>query len=484
MAVRKRAVRQLSGKRLLLCLIVLCLAAGGLCAYLLRPRTYADLPRAEDPTVLLSDRQSADVTRLTIQNGQGETYEITQQDGQAAMDGDAAFDFSASMLADTLDCAAQVYAQRVILDLSQSEGLTAADFGITQDGIAVTAAYSDGAQLTFYVGDLLPEETPAYYMMAAGDTRVFAVDQQTHDVFSRSRMALHAVPDPALKGELIDAITFAGENPFRMERRTGDEWYLTAPFEYPLSSTAVDTLLEKLENLRFSQYTAPESAGLAAYGLDAPRRTVTLDIAASILTGYDENGQAYAQKQLDAYQLTLSCGADTSEVIFYCLYRGNVLKASYFTAGFLLSQGYDGLLLGAPINVPTNCLTSLNISRAGETHEYALSLHERVLANNQFETDENGNILYDVQVTRDGAACDSTQFLYAYGQMTALTAVSPLSAGYAPQGEPELVLTLRWEDGARELAFYPYDALHWAVAVNGTALFYTENTWMDGIALP
>lgn len=35
-------------------------------------------------------------------------------------------------------------------------------------------------------------------------------------------------------------------------------------------------------------------------------------------------------------------------------------------------------LLGAPINVPTNRLTSLTLTRAGETHVYALSLHERV----------------------------------------------------------------------------------------------------------
>ena len=320
--------------------------------------------------------------------------------------------------------------------------------------------------------------------MIAGDTRVFATDQEAHDVFSRSRMALHAVPDPAIKGDLIDAIAFAGDTPFRIERRAGDEWYLTAPFEYPLSSTAVESLLDKLENLRFAQYVAPESAGLSAYGLDAPRRVITLDIAASILTGYDDNGQAYAQTQLDAYQLTLACGADASEVIYYCLYRGDVLKASYFTAGFLLSQGYDGLLLGAPINVPTNRLTSLTLTRAGETHVYALSLHERVQANNQFETDENGNILYDVQVTRDGAPCDATQFLYAYGQMTELAVTSPLPAGYAPTGDPAMVLTLAWEDGARELAFYPYDALHWAVAVNGVALFYVDAAWADGIALP
>lgn len=163
---------------------------------------------------------------------------------------------------------------------------------------------------------------------------------------------------------------------------------------------------------------------------------ITLDIAASILTGYDDNGQAYAQTQLDAYQLTLACGADASEVIYYCLYRGDVLKASYFTAGFLLSQGYDGPAAGRAHQRAHQPSDQPDPDPRGETHVYALSLHERVQANNQFETDENGNILYDVQVMRDGEACDATQFLYAYGQMTELAATSPLPAGYAPTAIP------------------------------------------------
>ena len=121
MAVRRRQVRQLGGKRLLIALVIVCLAAAGLCAYLLRPRAYQTPSPAEDTSVLFSDRASADVARLLIRNGQGETYEITQRDGQAAMDGDAGFDFSASMLDDALRDAAQVYAQRVILDLKDRQ---------------------------------------------------------------------------------------------------------------------------------------------------------------------------------------------------------------------------------------------------------------------------------------------------------------------------------------------------------------------------
>ena len=140
MAVRRRQVRQLGGKRLLIALVIVCLAAAGLCAYLLRPRAYQTPSPAEDTSVLFSDRASADVARLLIRNGQGETYEITQRDGQAAMDGDAGFDFSASMLDDALRDAAQVYAQRVILELKDklAKGQTINGAGETYGGTGVT----------------------------------------------------------------------------------------------------------------------------------------------------------------------------------------------------------------------------------------------------------------------------------------------------------------------------------------------------------
>lgn len=483
MPVRRRAVRDDGRRRWLIALLVLCLLGAGGCWYFSRP-IVQDVPAKENETVVFSARESSEVARLIIQNGAGESYEITQQDGAATMVGYPDFTFNQTMLEAALEDAAQIYAERTVLDLQEEAALSPADFGITDTGIFVRAQYTDGTETAFYIGDLLPEETPAYYMMLANDTHVYAANQDFYEVFSRSRMALHAVPEIALNADLIDAITFTGENAFAIARDAAGDWYLTAPFRYPLSSTAVDTLLDKLEDLRFAQYVAPADEGLTAYGLDAPRRTMTVDIAPSILTGYDENGQAYASTELAGYQLSVDCGADMNDVIYYCAYRGNVLKATYFTAGFLLSQGYDTLLLGAPINIPTNRLTALTLSRGGQDVTYTLSLHERVLENNEFETDENGNVLYDVLVSRDGQACDATQFLYVYGQMTELTVTNPLPDGYTLSGAPDMTLTLCWEGGARTLAFYPYDALHWAVAVDGAALFYTDSSWMDAIELP
>lgn len=483
MPVRRRAVRDDGRRRWLIVLLALCLLGAGVCWHLSRP-VVKEVPAKADETVVFSARESSEVARLIIQNGTGESYEITQQDGVAAMTGYPDYVFSPSMLEDALENAAQLYAERTVMDLQENTSLSPADFGITDTGIFVRAQYTDGTETAFYIGDLLPEETPAYYMMLANDTHIYAASQHFFEVFSRSRMALHTVPEIALNADLIDAVTFTGDNAFAIARDAAGDWYLTAPFRYPLSSTAVDTLLGKLEDLRFAQYVAPAQEGLSAYGLDAPRRTMTVDIAPSILTGYDENGQAYASTELAGYQLSVDCGADMNDIIYYCAYRGNVLKATYFTAGFMLTQAYDTLLLGAPINIPTNRLTSLTLSRGGQDVTYTLSLHERVLENNTLETDENGNILYDVQVSRNDQACDATQFLYAYGQMTELTVSNPLPDGYTPTGTPDMTLTLRWDGGARTLAFYPYDALHWAVAVDGTALFYTDSSWMDAIELP
>ena len=485
MPVRRRAVRRYKPKYLFFALLAACLAAAGLCAYLFWPRTYEDLPRAEDTTVLFSNRESADVASVTVRNGQGETYVITQDGDTTAMDGDESFDFSDSMLSDALTDAAYVYTEREIIDLNDSDTLTAKDFGFDDDCIRVTAVYTDGEQLTFSIGDLLPEETPAYYLMVEGDTHIYTVDQDTRDTFSRARLALHSVPDPALNADLIDKITFTGDNAFAIERRAGDDWYLTAPFEYPLSGTAVDTLLEKLENLRFSQFAADaDKVDLSAYGLDAPRRTMTIDIAASVLTGYDENDAEIGSVNLDAYQLDFVFGNDANDVVFYCLYRGQILKASYFTAGFTLSQGYDGLLLGNLINIPTNRLTEMKITENGETHVYTLSLVERVLENNELEKDEDGNVLYDVLVYKDGVSCDSDAFLTAYGQMTEMSAVTALSADWQAEGAPELTVTLQWDGGTREMNFYPCDALHWGVEVNGIMKYEVENTWMDNVSLP
>ena len=471
MAVRKRKIHAEKKVRRILAAALACvctLAAGTLVLLNRYEQQIVDLPRSESTAVVYQTRAVDDIASLTVENTTG-SYTITQTDGVCSLLGRPDFVFSETMLQDVLTNAAVIVTEETIAAVTENEWK---HYGLASGAVRVTVTYTDGETIVFRIGDLLPQETPLYYFRAEGDNRLGAISQDVQEIFTLSVNALHRVTDPALKGDLIDRIAFAGENPFAIERRA-EGWYMTAPFGYPLSTTQVNTLLKNLENLRFSQYVCPaEGADLSPYGLDRPRRTLTLSIAESILTGYNENGQAIASQQLDGYELTFDCGDDIGDILFYCLYRGDVMKATRFSSGLLLTQSYEKLLLTQPFNIPTNQLTRLEWQQNGVTHTFELSLVERIAQNGDFERDESNNILYDVLV--NGSDADS--FLLAYARLTDVKTTDALPVGYVlpEDAQPEAVIRLYTETALREVAFYPYDALHWAVSVDGTPRFYVS----------
>ena len=389
--------------------------------------------------------------------------------------------FSENLLGEVLRNAAVIITEETLTTVSEDEWK---NYGLALGGIRVQVTYTDGVSLAFRIGDLVPQETPAYYFRMEDDSRLGVVSQDVQEIFALSVNALHRVTDPALQGDLIDRIAFTGENAFTAERRA-DGWYLTAPFEYPLAAAQMNTLLKNLEGLRFSQHVArAEESDLSVYGLHPARRTLTLDIAASIVTGYDENDQQIAAQALDEYQVTIACGDDIGEILFYCLYRGDVVKATRFSSGLLLTQSYEKLLLTKPFNIPTNLLTRLEWEQNGVVRAWDITLHERVLENGVFETDESGNTLYDVRVQRQGAEADADQFLKAYARLTDVKTTDPLPAGYTVSGQAEVKIRLYYNGEVREAAFYPYDALHWAVTINDEARFYVSRGALDNVGMP
>ena len=205
-----------------------------------------------------------------------------------------------------------------------------------------------------------------------------------------------------------------------------------------------------------------------------------------MVTGYDDQDRVTGEKSLPGYQLAFGLGETAGdEVLFYCLYRGAVYKATVFSAGFLRSQSYEELLLAAPFNAPTNDLSRLVWEEGAQTLAYDIFLQERVDKNNALETDENGSVLYDVVALRQGEQVSSDDFLYAYRALLQLRATDPLPADYRlPDTPPLLRVTLTRSASTRQVALYPCDPLHDAVAVDGVARFRVEKGWAAGIAWP
>ena len=100
--------------------------------------------------------------------------------------------------------------------------------------------------------------------------------------------------------------------------------------------------------------------------------------------------------------------------------------------------------------------------------------------------DENGNVIYDVNVSCNGQETDSEAFAASYGRLCSLRMEDRLPVDYSlPQGEPLLTVEVMRNDGRqRTVTLWPLDALHDAVAVNGVALFRVEKGWAGSVNWP
>ena len=77
---------------------------------------------------------------------------------------------------------------------------------------------------------------------------------------------------------------------------------------------------------------------------------------------------------------------------------------------------------------------------------------------------------------------DAEAFLSWYQRLCALTPAGRVPAGYAAAGEKTAEILAESNAITREIAFYPYDALHSAMAVDGVCLFYVENAALKALA--
>ena len=86
---------------------------------------------------------------------------------------------------------------------------------------------------------------------------------------------------------------------------------------------------------------------------------------------------------------------------------------------------------------------------------------------------ENGEVVWDVFCDKDGAEVSYSEFSAAWEQLRAVRVTGWLPDGFTVTEPVHTTLTFTTVTGkTHTLALAPYDALHDAVIVDGTALFY------------
>ena len=482
--VPKRKKRRAVGKRgaLLILLAAAALIGGGVFALKQMKTPAPEIQAAE--TVMLLGRPMEEVSSVTVTPRDEKTYTLLWREDHFILAGHEADELRQIVTDELRISVAELPAESVLLgDLPGAGNVTAADFGMDPAWAEVEVAYADGTKETLRIGSVTPnEETPQRYCVKDGDPRLFTILEADSAAFSYREEALRAFTQPGLKGELLDRIEITGETEMALAY-TSSGWLMESPYAYPAAIPRTDSLLSRVEGMRFEACLGgAEDVDLAALGLDEPALTVRMTQAASVITGETADGESVSF-DVPEKTYTLLIGAETGKSGVYLIWEGKAYIASNFLLGFWKELRPRDYLLKAPVNFLLNDLDSVRFTSEKASGAYEIEMVESVTENNQIETDEYGRVLYDCEVRRAGetAKMDAEKFTDWYVRLAALSADGDLPEGFEIAGESRAAVVLRNSRLTRTVAFYPCDALHDAMAVDGVALFYIQKSRVDAV---
>ena len=378
-----------------------------------------------------------------------------------------------------LSLAQSLTADERITELPESTSSFLAPYGLNPAERSAVFQYADGSSVTLLVGSLIPIDHPRYYALVEGQNTVYSVTQDVRDAVSRTAENLHPVVRPQIKSSLLDRITVTGDTDFDAVL-TPQGWQMLRPVRYPLSKSAMDSLLTQLENIRFAGWIGEaKDLNLSDLGLSPARREMTVTFAETVVTAPDEEGQDVSFS-IPSNQLSFALGNARNDTSFYLKYEDQVFSGSVLSFSFMQSFSWEKYLLSSPVSVPVQSLSCIVWEENGQRNVYDISFSERVLKNNEFETDENGEILHDMNVSVRGNPVDTERFVNWYLALSDLRGTQRTEEKHlAEDALPLLSLTLTGEaeDFERKIDICKYSAVQDQLFVDGISLYLIDSSW-------
>ncbi|MHC1786180.1 MAG: DUF4340 domain-containing protein [Christensenellales bacterium] len=462
-------------------LLLLCLLAAIIILFLwLDPFGWTAKPNPvisgeTDTGKLLFSAQREDLRSFTITPRGGEPYTIEHKGEGFVLQGDADYPLDRVMIDNMVDAIVYLEVSDTVTDLGQGQA-DLAPYGLLDGALHVSAQFASDARISFTIGNRAPYEAPRDYIMVTGDTLLYLIPADVREALDYRLNMIHTVPDINFTPDLLDMLTITGNTSLTLRRLTQDLWEITEPLQYPADKGKIDQMLQQVSGMRLAAYVAPADEGsLRSFGLDQPRYRVQMHLPQSVISSYPDGAAEPVVSQVAAQVMTFLIGDAIEPLGFYCLYNGAVYQASDLSMGFMLNTAVDDYLSGAPVDVPLGLVTGLTLNWAQESRSYEISLYEHILPNNEIALDEEGRTLYDYLVMQEGEEIPATPLVSFYAKLMGIRAAGSLPDYYAVTGNAVLSVNLRFLGQQRQIDFFPYDALHMAVAVNGRALHYVKS---------
>lgn len=428
---------------------------------------------------------SSDVTALTIHRSgeQPWTLVLDESTGCFRLTGEDGFLLSPVTTLELQQAAAVITCEQVISDDPAEYAALLPEFGLEPPDCTAIITFRDGTVRTLHTGSRTAHAPGCYYMRLEGDDRLFALSSGMVEALFVSQESLRDVSQPTIHKARIDRLTLrSGDGSIRAQwtltcdvtaSDAAERWLITAPFTYSADSQAMQNLLANAANLRLGAYVAPATpANLSLYGFDAPRQTIEIHMAAAAMgtTGFDG---AYAVTDWPENTVTFTIGGARSDMVDYVLCGDAIYVSSHFTMGMFVTIDPAATMNRYPVLTALGNLASLTVEENGQTTTYTLTRTEQVAPNNDLVYDEEGNLVWDVTVLRDGEPFSYDAFAAAYTRLSAISVAGSIPEGDTVDAAPHTIYTFTDVDGTvHTVALSSYGVLHDAVTVDGHQAFY------------
>ena len=439
----------------------------------------------ETRTLYLGD--SSQLDSIVLSQDEGDSYTLRMQDGNLMLERGrqwlAVSDYQQESM---LKAVTQLVMPGVVAEDESEVADHLADMGLDTPRATALVRYQDGTEMTLELGGDVPTTSYSYFRWS-GDDGIYMCDSGLTDAMLTTATRLLPVEQPTLSKDLIDQVTLS-----RADGKTsvlfsndGDGHYtglLVEPYHYPVDSKQVETLLTALSSFRLGTREAEANAETRAqYGLDDPELTLWLHQTAGTVGQVDENGQLTAV-EVEEQALRFVIGRPEGDFFYTCEYAGNCYLVSRFLLETLLATSPDTLVARQPADLGGAALSDVLIEAPQGNLHVTAKYTERVLPNNDIETDADGNTVYDTAVTLNGEDADAELLTTLTSRLNALTISGDLPAGWTvPEGaQPRWRIVLTTVGGTtREIAAYRLDAFSDALAVDGVAIHYAHEEAID-----
>ena len=417
---------------------------------------------------------------ITVSHQDGETYTLLyrdknlyleQENGQTEIVNESYTDA-------IVDAATEISIEDTVAEDAGDVGEHLKDMGLEPAVITVKVTYANGDETEIELGTEVPDTTYHYYRWS-GDSGVYMCDSGTYEAFEYTAQMLLPVEQPALVPALIDRVMLDTPSGGRMECSfvaDGTDAYqgtLKKPYAYPMDSEQTANLLNAFKNFRLgTKIEAVTSENRAKYGFDSPSAVVDVHQQQGLYTQIDAQG-VLQTLQAEEQTIRLKFGAMDGEYFYFCEYAGECYRVSSFLVKAFVDANAETYLSRAPADMGSASIASIAVQLGNGALDVRATYNEQVQQNNQIQTDQNGNTVYDVTVTANGKTISTESFDALVTRLKQMTVSGRLDSTDPPTGTPRWQMTLTTTGGVtRTLAAYPLDAFSDALVVDGMALHY------------